>query len=82
LQVIVLEHVGEPLRSLSQYIERRADIEHAINQIHKLAVRHGDLRPPNVLIDSNGRVRIIDFGMATKDDGDIWEELNLKDLPE
>jgi tRNA A-37 threonylcarbamoyl transferase component Bud32 len=51
LHVIVLEHVGEPLRTLSQYIERSADIEHAIKQIHKLKIRHGDLHPPNVLID-------------------------------
>ena len=37
----------------------------AYARLHDRGVRHGDVHPGNVLIDSAGSVRIVDFGLAT-----------------
>jgi serine/threonine protein kinase len=64
LQVIVLENVGTPITE-QQYAERRDDIQKAVAAINSLGYTHGDLRLPNITIDSNNNIRIIDFGMAS-----------------
>ena len=35
------------------------------NKFSAAGVRHGDLRPPNVLRGPDGRLRLIDFGFST-----------------
>jgi serine/threonine protein kinase len=77
LQVIVMENVGKPLRTLAQYEERKADIDDAISKIHGLNVKHGDLRGPNIMVDLHGNIRIIDFGMSSKVTGKIIEYVEL-----
>ncbi|KAI3639769.1 hypothetical protein MIR68_002083 [Amoeboaphelidium protococcarum] len=76
LLVIVLENVGQSMTT-EQYSEREADVQEALDKIHALGYRHGDLRPANMTVDSSGRVRIIDFEMAEKADGRIVEFVDL-----
>lgn len=42
----------------------------AIHAAHRVGVVHGDIKPSNVMIDTQGRVRILDLGVATTRDPD------------
>jgi len=37
----------------------------ALDYLHTQGVLHGDLKPSNILIDANDRVKLIDFGLST-----------------
>ena len=41
-----------------------AQLELGLKDLHSFGVPHGDLSPQNVLVDRDGRVRILDFGLA------------------
>ena len=43
----------------------------AIHHGHQKGVVHRDLKPDNILVDSSGRPRVIDFGVARATDSDI-----------
>jgi serine/threonine protein kinase len=41
------------------------EIAMALNSIHKMHYLHRDLKPDNVLITSNGHIKLTDFGLST-----------------
>ncbi|KAA6380231.1 MAG: putative protein kinase [Streblomastix strix] len=43
-----------------------AELVAAIGAMHSLGIVHRDLKPANLLLDENGHLKIIDFGMAKK----------------
>ena len=55
-----------PARQAAQYVKQTAD---AVHFAHQEGVLHRDLKPSNVMIDQQGQVRITDFGLASKADG-------------
>jgi serine/threonine protein kinase/Flp pilus assembly protein TadD len=71
---ITMEYVpGESLRSMikmtkqlsaSTVISIAKQVCEGLAEAHKYGVVHRDLKPGNIMIDKNGNVRIMDFGIA------------------
>jgi serine/threonine-protein kinase len=75
----VMEHIdGAPLdrpadhsaENLADKLELFCQICEAVDHAHKNGVVHRDLKPANVLIDSKGRPKVLDFGLAHLTDPD------------
>jgi serine/threonine-protein kinase len=41
-------------------------IAEALSRAHKCGVVHRDLKPSNIMLDENGRVKVMDFGLAKR----------------
>lgn len=44
-----------------------AEVSLALAYLRSQNISHRDLKPSNILIDSEGHVRLVDFGLATKE---------------
>ncbi|UCC45043.1 MAG: protein kinase, partial [Candidatus Zixiibacteriota bacterium] len=51
--------------SVSEAIELTMQICEGLNEAHNEGVVHRDIKPGNIIIDTKGRPRILDFGLAT-----------------
>jgi len=56
---------GMPVKQFLEIAEPLAD---AIAAAHAKGVQHRDLKPPNVMVDENGRLKVLDFGLAKQRD--------------
>lgn len=74
--VMIMELVeGENLRSrslrmripLSQLVDFASEVLAALDYAHQLGVVHRDLKPSNIMLDNKGSVKLLDFGIATKE---------------
>ena len=46
-----------------------SDVAAGVNYLHQSGVIHGDLKPPNILVDADGRAAVGDFGLSSIRDG-------------
>ncbi len=51
----------------------------AMREAHRDNLVHGDLKPSNLMLDPDGTLRILDFGLATSDDPHATAPLNELD---
>ncbi len=54
-------------KALNPYLALRItrDVSSALAAVHEAAIVHRDVKPTNVMVDRNGRVRLTDFGVAS-----------------
>jgi tetratricopeptide (TPR) repeat protein len=64
-------YAREKKLSLREKLELFAEACDAVHHGHQRSIVHRDLKPANMLVDSSGRVRIIDFGIARATDADM-----------
>ena len=60
LEVLIREGVAE----VSRIVDIVAQIADGLVAAHKAGIVHRDIKPANILIDTEGRVRVLDFGLA------------------
>jgi predicted Ser/Thr protein kinase len=73
---IVYEYIqGETLESrlrgkydVSQAAEWIAQVAEALHEAHRRGVIHRDIKPSNILIDLDDQAKVVDFGLARRDD--------------
>lgn len=82
---IVMEYVDGP--TLTQFLRTRplaaADklrlmiqITAAVEEAHRQGILHRDLKPGNIMTDRDGRVKLVDFGLAKVTRGVLRERLS------
>lgn len=72
---------GRPsFRQAAQWV---ADLADALAHAHRHGVIHRDVKPSNILLDSEGQPRLTDFGLARRDvsDGTATEEGQILGTP-
>ncbi|MBM4113021.1 MAG: tetratricopeptide repeat protein, partial [Phycisphaerae bacterium] len=57
---------GNPREGVRRTLRLFADVCDAVHAAHLHGVIHRDLKPGNILVDSQGRPRIVDFGLAKR----------------
>lgn len=67
----LMEHVRQARLNHRQRLELFCRICEAIHYAHQRGVMHRDLKPGNILIDSRGDPRILDFGLARITEADV-----------
>jgi serine/threonine protein kinase len=68
MELVQGRKLSERLRDGDLALERRlgivADIADALGEAHRRGVIHRDIKPSNILINENGEVKVLDFGLA------------------
>jgi len=80
---IAMEHIdGQTLGKLQserkltvgEVIEILVQVCEGLREAHKTGIVHRDIKPSNIMLDANGRVRLLDFGLAKLlDDADLTQ---------
>jgi serine/threonine-protein kinase len=75
----LIEHIPRGGLAFGKFLDRALPLTDAVRAAHQQGVTHRDLKPGNVMVSHDGRVKILDFGLAEirKREGDP----EVDDLP-
>src|SRR5262249_25043420 len=79
---------GQPLDALipasgmpvARFLELALPLADALNAAHQKQITHRDLKPANVMIAGNGRLKVLDFGLASAPTGSLAPDFSPADL--
>jgi len=62
--VPLIEHCDRQQLSMDERVELFITVADAVQAAHRALVVHRDLKPSNILVTGDGRVKLVDFGIA------------------
>jgi serine/threonine-protein kinase len=68
--VSLRRHVADTRPGAAAVVGMVATLAEAVAFAHSRSVHHGDIKPENVLVESDGRLKLLDFGVAVFADSD------------
>lgn len=64
---------------LERFLEIAMPLADALSAAHRKGITHRDLKPGNIMIDEDGRTRILDFGLAKLHRAEDGTEVSVSD---
>ena len=71
LDEILKESAPPPLEKSLEWVAQLAD---ALHSAHRREIVHRDVKPANILLDEEGRARLVDFGIARLSESELTRE--------
>lgn len=75
------EYCREKKLNLRQRLKLFIDICEAVQYAHQNLVVHRDLKPQNILVTANGKLKLLDFGIARLSDRDVDDSAATQTRP-
>ncbi|MFZ6874270.1 protein kinase domain-containing protein [Undibacterium sp. Di27W] len=78
LKQLLQQHPQQPLPE-QQVINIISQVAEAMQEAHASGLIHGDLKPSNLMVEPGGKVRILDFGLASQIDAQATTSMSQLD---
>ncbi|MBI1773192.1 MAG: protein kinase [Burkholderiales bacterium] len=78
LKQLLQQHPQQPLPE-QQVINIINQVAEAMQEAHASSLIHGDLKPSNLMVEPDGKVRILDFGLASQTDAQATTSMSQLD---
>ncbi len=69
------------LKNIKLLLDIMVSVASGVNAIHKAGFIHRDMKPENILLTQEKRVKIIDFGLAVPRKNFFWNNFNVSGSP-
>jgi eukaryotic-like serine/threonine-protein kinase len=73
-------HARDKALSIDEITELGIEIASSLDYAHGKGIVHRDIKPPNIMITENGRVKITDFGIAHIDDAEATQQTQAGEI--